>query len=108
MPSLSSISLPALQDGGYLQHIPSLNRGLQLALKSNVTFFMGENGSGKSTLLEGIAEKCGFNIRGGNRNHNHNTGHRFNGYQSDLAPYINLAWSPQGNRRFFYAGGEFF
>ena len=51
MPFLSRISLPSLQDGSYIQHIPSLNKGLQLNLKDNVTFFVGENGSGKSTFV---------------------------------------------------------
>jgi len=95
MPFLSRISLPPLQDGSYLQHIPSLNKGLQLTLKNNVTFFVGENGSGKSTLLEAIAEQCGFNLRGGNRNHNLNTGHRFEGYESALAPHLQLGWTPR-------------
>jgi predicted ATPase len=95
MPVLSYISLPPLHDGSYLQHIPSLNKGLRLNLKSNVTFFVGENGSGKSTLLEGIAEQCGFSLRGGSRNHNFNTGHRFEGYESPLAQYVQLGWTPR-------------
>lgn len=56
MPFLSQILLHRIADGGYTSQIPSLREGLQLNLKSNVTFFVGENGSGKSTLLEGIAE----------------------------------------------------
>src|SRR5436853_127123 len=40
-------------------------RGLDLALRSRVTFFVGENGSGKSTLLEAVAQCCGFNLRSG-------------------------------------------
>jgi predicted ATPase len=64
MPFLSKISLPALKNGTYLERIPSLKNGLNLELKNNVTFFVGENGSGKSTVLEGIAEHCGFNLRG--------------------------------------------
>jgi predicted ATPase len=94
MPFLSYISLRSIEDGSYLQNIPSLNNGLQLKLKNNVTFFVGENGSGKSTLLEGIAEQCGFNLRGGNRNHNMNTGYRFEGYESALAPHLQLGWTP--------------
>jgi predicted ATPase len=95
MPVLSHISLSPPQDGSYLQQIPSLNKGLTLKLRSNVTFFVGENGSGKSTLLEGIAEQCGFNLRGGSRNHNLNTGHRFDGYESPLASHVRLGWSPR-------------
>ncbi|MES2062109.1 MAG: AAA family ATPase [Bacteroidota bacterium] len=109
MPFLSRVSLPPLQGNGYLQNIPSLNNGLQLVLKSNVTFFVGENGSGKSTLLEGIAEQCGFSLRGGNRNHNLNTGYKFNGYESALASHLQLLWTPRKvNEGFFMRAESFF
>jgi predicted ATPase len=109
MPFLSHISLPSLQDGSYPQQIPSLNKGLQMKLKTNVTFFVGENGSGKSTLLEGVAEQCGFSLRGGNRNHNLNTGYRFVGYESALAPHLNLSWTPRRiNEGFFMRAESFF
>ncbi|WPU91213.1 AAA family ATPase [Mucilaginibacter sabulilitoris] len=108
MPFLSQISLPALRNGSFLQNIPSLNRGLQLELKSNVTFFVGENGSGKSTLLEGIAEQCGFNLRGGNRNHNPNTGYRFEGYESALARGLQLSWTPRRISEGFFMRAESF
>jgi predicted ATPase len=108
MPFLSRISLPSLHDG-YLQSIPSLSKGLQLTLKENVTFFVGENGSGKSTLLEGIAEQCGFALRGGSRNHNLNTGHRFEGYESALAGHLQLGWTPRRiNDGFFMRAESFF
>ena len=67
MPYLSRISVPVLDASSYLAHIPSLRNGVNLSLRRNVTFFVGENGSGKSTLLEGIAEQCGFSLRGGSR-----------------------------------------
>jgi predicted ATPase len=109
MPFLSHISLPSLQDGSYPQHIPSLSKGLQMKLKTNVTFFVGENGSGKSTLLEGVAEQCGFSLRGGNRNHNLNTGYRFEGYESALAPHLQLSWTPRRiNEGFFMRAESFF
>ena len=108
MPSLSRISFSAPQDNSYLQNIPSLNKGLQLTLKSNVTFFVGENGSGKSTLLEGVAEQCGFNLRGGNRNHNSNTGHRFEGYESAMASHLTLGWSPRRVTEGFFMRAESF
>jgi len=108
MPSLSRISLSSLPDGSYLQHIPSLNNGLKLDLKSNVTFFVGENGSGKSTLLEGIAEQCGFSLRGGNHNHNLNTGHRFEGYESALAQHLQLSWTPRRITEGFFMRAESF
>jgi predicted ATPase len=108
MPFLSRISLPPLRDGSYLQHIPSLGNGLRLELKDNVTFFVGENGSGKSTLLEGIAEQCGFSLRGGNRNHNFNTGHRFEGYESALAEHLRLGWTPKRITEGFFMRAESF
>ncbi len=108
MPFLSYISLSAQQDGSYLQHIPSLKNGLQLKLKNNVTFFVGENGSGKSTLLEGIAEQCGFSLRGGNRNHNLNTGYRFEGYESAAASSLQLGWTPRRITDGFFMRAESF
>lgn len=108
MPFLSNISVPPLHGEGYLQNIASLSKGLQLTLKSNVTFFVGENGSGKSTLLEGIAEQCGFSLRGGNRNHNFNTGHRFEGYESALAGIVHLGWTPKRLAEGFFMRAESF
>lgn len=109
MPALSHITLPPLEDGSYLSTIPSLNKGLRLKLKENVTFFVGENGSGKSTLLEAVAEKCGFSLRGGNRNHNLNTGYRFDGYESPLTRQLELTWTPRRiNEGFFMRAESFF
>jgi predicted ATPase len=109
MPFLSQVSLPPLKDGSYLQYIPSISQGLELYLKSNVTFFVGENGSGKSTLLEGIAEQCGFSLRGGNRNHNSNTGYRFEGYESPITRHVRLGWTPRRiNDGFFMRAESFF
>jgi predicted ATPase len=107
MPFLSRISFQPPRDG-YLQNVASIRNGLRLELKSNVTFFVGENGSGKSTLLEGIAEQCGFSLRGGNRNHNLNTGWRFQGYESALAPYLQLGWTPKKLSEGFFMRAESF
>jgi predicted ATPase len=108
MPALSQITLPPLEDGSYLSNIPSLCKGLKLRLTENVTFFVGENGSGKSTLLEGIAEHCGFSLRGGNRNHNFNTGHRFDGYESPLTARLGLSWTPRKISEGFFMRAESF
>ncbi|HZY38051.1 MAG TPA: AAA family ATPase [Mucilaginibacter sp.] len=107
MPFLSYISAPSQHDG-YLQHIPSLKNGLQLQLKNNVTFFVGENGSGKSTVLEAIAEQCGFSLRGGNRNHNLNTGWRFEGYETPLAREMKVGWTPKRISDGFFMRAESF
>jgi predicted ATPase len=42
--------------------------GLDLELRTAVTFFVGENGSGKSTLIEAIADLCRLPVGGGGRN----------------------------------------
>ncbi|GAB3931680.1 AAA family ATPase [Mucilaginibacter myungsuensis] len=107
MPLLSYISLPPLHDG-YLQNIPSLNKGLNLKLTTNVTFLVGENGSGKSTLLEAIAEQCGFSLRGGNRNHNLEVGWRFEGYKTPLARYLQLGFNPRRVTDGFFMRAESF
>jgi len=109
MPFLSQITLSPLIDGSYLQNIASINKGIELNLKSNVTFFVGENGSGKSTLLEGIADYCGFSLKGGNRNHKANTGNGVDGYESALASKLRLTWTPRRiNRGFFLRAESFF
>src|ERR1700760_3301731 len=107
MPFLSRISINSLTDG-YLQNIQSISNGLKLELKTNVTFFVGENGSGKSTLLEAVAEQCGFALRGGNRNHNKNTGHRFEGYESPLAREMVVGWTPKRIHDGFFMRAESF
>src|SRR5690606_3133957 len=94
MSFVARLSVPPLDEQTYLAHIHSLRAGLDVKLKSNATYLVGENGSGKSTLLEGIAEQCGFSLRGGNRNHNRNTGYRFEGFESPLARYVRLTWTP--------------
>ena len=43
-------------------------KGLNLAFRSGVTFFVGETGSGKSTVLEAIAALSGFPATGGGKN----------------------------------------
>ncbi|CAN5862095.1 hypothetical protein BH18ACI5_BH18ACI5_12060 [soil metagenome] len=64
------VSLPEkIDQTRYPFNIRAFSHGIDLALRSKVTFFVGENGSGKSTLLEALAECCGFNPEGGNRDH---------------------------------------
>ena len=58
---------------------------------------MGENGTGKSTLLEGIADLCGFNLGGGNRNHVFNRDQD----QPTIAHALRGAWLPKVARGFF-------
>ena len=84
--------------------IPALSRGLDLSIRSNVTFFVGENGSGKSTLLEALAECCGFNPEGGNRDHYRATF----ADRSALAQALRLSWLPKVTEGFFLRAESFF
>ncbi|PWG80699.1 AAA family ATPase [Pararcticibacter amylolyticus] len=109
MPYLSEIRYQPVDSSDYPFSIPALRNGLRLSLYSNVAFFVGENGSGKSTVLEGVAEKCGFSLRGGNRNHNLNSGFSFDEYESPLAEFIQLVWKPRRiNQGFFMRAESFF
>jgi predicted ATPase len=84
--------------------IRAFSRGIDLPLRSKVTFFVGENGSGKSTLLEAIAECCGFNPEGGNRDH-----HRaVFADRSPLAQALRLSWRPKVNEGFFMRAESFY
>ncbi len=93
-----------LKTGQYPFTIPALSKGLDVEFRNNVTFFIGENGSGKSTILEAIAEKCGFNLSGGNRNHHYTQ----NNTESDLASSLRLSWFPKVTNGFFLRAESFF
>jgi len=88
----------------YPFNISAFSHGIDIEIKSNVTFFVGENGSGKSTLLEAIAENCGFNSEGGSRDH------RFVGHKdrSDLASALQLSWLPKVTDGFFMRAESFY
>jgi len=88
----------------YPFNIAAFSHGIDVEIKSNVTFFVGENGSGKSTLLEGIAENSGFNPEGGGRDH------QFAGHQdrSDLASALRLSWSLKVTDGFFMRAESFY
>jgi predicted ATPase len=85
-------------------NVPAFSHGIDLAFESKVTFFVGENGSGKSTLLEAIAECCGFNPEGGNRDH-----HRaVFADRSELAQALRLGWLPKVTEGFFMRAESFY
>jgi predicted ATPase len=84
--------------------LPAFSQGINLTLRTPVTFFVGENGSGKSTLLEAIAECCGFNPEGGNRDH-----HRaVFAERSPLAQALGLSWRPKVTEGFFLRAESFY
>ncbi|UYM16305.1 AAA family ATPase [Endozoicomonas euniceicola] len=85
-------------------NIPAFGDGINIALDSKVTMLVGENGSGKSTLLEAIAECCGFNPEGGNRDHYRE---QFED-RSDLARALRLSWMPRTTEGFFLRAESFF
>ena len=85
-------------------NIPVITNGTELNFTSNVTFFVGENGSGKSTIIEAIAEICGFNLSGGNKNHNYD----FHKTESALSSAMRLSWFPSKISQGFFMRAESF
>ena len=88
----------------YPFNIRAFSHGIELAFRSKVTFFVGENGSGKSTLLEALAECCGFNPEGGNRDHHRATF----ADRSPLAQALRLSWLPKVTEGFFMRAESFY
>ncbi len=85
-------------------NIPAFRHGINLDLPTPVTFFVGENGSGKSTLLEALAEICGFNPEGGNRDHYREARED----RSELAQALRLSWMPKMTEGFFMRAESFY
>ena len=85
-------------------NIRAFSQGIDITLRSKVTFFVGENGSGKSTLLEAIAECCGFNPEGGSRDHHRSTF----ADRSPLTQAIRLSWLPKVTDGFFMRAESFY
>lgn len=99
------VSLPEKFDRTkYPFNIRAFSMGIDLKFQRNVTFFVGENGSGKSTLLEALAECCGFNPEGGNRDHYRET---FTD-RSELAQALRLSWLPRISEGFFMRAESFY
>ena len=99
------ISLPEKVDPSrHPFNIRAFSQGIDLEFRRQVTFFVGENGSGKSTLLEAIAECCGFNPEGGNRDHH------FAAFadRSELAQALRLSWLPKVTEGFFLRAESFY
>ena len=88
----------------YPFNVRAFSRGIDVPFRTKVTFFVGENGSGKSTLLEALAECCGFNPEGGNRDH-----HRaVFADRSPLAQALQLSWQPKVTEGFFMRAESFY
>ena len=88
----------------YPFNVPAFSHGIDVELHRNVTFFVGENGSGKSTLLEALAECCGFNPEGGNRDHQREA----LAERSALAQWLRLSWLPKVAEGFFMRAESFY
>jgi predicted ATPase len=104
MPYLTKIWLLDSHPLEYPFNLDIFKDGLNLSFSKNVSFFVGENGTGKSTLIEAIAEQCGFNLSGGNRNHIYD----FHETESKLANYLKLSWEMKVNHGFFMRAESFF
>src|SRR5437870_8957925 len=101
----SVVSLPErLDPSRYPFNVRAFSHGIDLEFRTNVTFFVGENGSGKSTLLEALAECCGFNPEGGNRDHHREA----LADRSELAQALRLSWLPKVTEGFFMRAESFY
>lgn len=99
------VALPELTTPGEFPFtIPAFSGGIDLALRSKVTFFVGENGSGKSTLLEALAECCGFSPEGGSRDHQRASF----ADRSLFAQSLRLSWQPKVVEGFFLRAESFY
>jgi len=98
-------SLPTEVDRSrYPFSIPAFSGGIDIELRSKVTFLVGENGTGKSTLLEALAECCGFNPEGGSRDHRREA----LAERSELAQWLRLSWQPKVAEGFFMRAESFY
>ncbi len=88
----------------YPFNVAAFRNGIDIAFEKQVTFFVGENGTGKSTLLEALAECCGFNPEGGNRDHFRESFVD----RSELAKALRLSWFPRTTEGFFMRAESFF
>jgi predicted ATPase len=89
---------------GYPFSVPLFQKDFELELSTPITLIVGENGSGKSTLLEAIAHACGFNVRGGNRNHHYAP--EKSGV-SHISEALRLSWLPKISEGFFFRAESF-
>src|SRR5687768_10367464 len=99
------VTLPELVDStAHPFTIPAFAKGIDLSLRSKITFFVGENGSGKSTLLEALAECCGFSPEGGSRDHVRASF----ADRSLFAQSLRLSWQPKVVEGFFLRAESFY
>jgi predicted ATPase len=89
---------------GHPFDVAAFQGGIDLALPTAVTFFVGENGSGKSTLLEAIAACCGFHPEGGSRDHAREQA----ADRSPMAQALRLSWLPKVTDGFFLRAESFY
>ena len=106
-PFLRRLSLirEAMRPDEYPFSLPVLRSGaLEIEFARRVTIFVGENGTGKSTLLEAIAHNCGFNLKGGNRNHRYGD----DAEPAPLSKALRLSWLPRMTTGYFLRAETFF
>jgi predicted ATPase len=101
---IEKIKIQVPEEDIFPYNIPLLKNGIDLTLDKSITFIVGENGSGKSTLLEAIAEKCEFNLAGGNKNH------VFEHYKTEASLYdhTTITWVKKVSDGFFLRAETFY
>lgn len=87
----------------YPYNLPLFSKNQEIKFQQPITFIVGENGAGKSTFLESLADVVGFNVLGGNANHNY-----FTDNEQYLSDVIKLTWRIRSKKGFFFRAESFF
>jgi len=103
---LSKIIIDKSSENKFPYSLELFKNGLELNLKKPITFILGDNGTGKSTLLESLAYNVGFNVLGGNKNHNYTNNQTFDNIT--LANNMKLIWNLKTTKGFFFRAESFF
>lgn len=100
---LSSVEIKEHDMDVFPYNLPLFANAKTIDFVKPITFIVGENGSGKSTFLESLAEAVGFNVMGGNANHNY-------GYskEDNMVDVMKLSWRMKTRKGFFFRAESFF
>lgn len=100
---LSSVEILKHNKNVFPYNLPLFSKEIVVEFKTPITFIVGENGAGKSTFLEGLASAVGFNIMGGNANHNYGMFEQYN-----IEEILKLKWNLKTKKGFFFRAESFF
>ncbi|MFS4417575.1 AAA family ATPase [Maribacter sp. 2307ULW6-5] len=102
MPYLSSFSIDPNRTHPFPYDVPAVRFAKNIALKTPVTFLIGDNGTGKSTLLELLAYRLQLP-------HMDGSGYQKKGFKAarTLLPHLELSWERERSTGFFFRAEDF-